>query len=553
MNEIQRIDPSRKGDRRVLLLSIFAAAFIFFGRFGYDVGAGDQDEFLPLLVRRLTNDVLLNDWFVNAQLDAFSIRLPLVIVLQPVSSVLGVTTSVLLVYVCAFIMIAVAVHLLVRTLFESELAALISTVSCLGVTKLWTLGGNDIITSMLVPSMIAWAFALWAFLWMTREKPGRAGLLCGLSILFQPLVGIHMTLLCSGVVMICLWLDSSRSMSIRRVLSSLRIPVLAFAAGSPVLLSILLDQVQEPLSPESMAIFTSFRAPHHFLPDAFNSEMAKRFLFLALLGIGGSRICFTRMSRRARSVLFSALILTSLALGGAYINEQYLHISNITKLQLFKYSVTGKLLLVIIISGIITEGIIPHRYIENLSRWSRHPRAWKSVAFAFILLVLGAVTYAPLTIRNLPFLVRNDSPDAELYAWIKSNTPVDAIFAVPPDHSGFQYHSSRAQYVNFKAFPYHEQDIREWYRRITTQSPLPGASITESTVSFPQSRGTSGLHDLVLSYASADDLQLYKFATQESVHYLLRRRAIENAGAPGPVTEVFSNPQWYLYLVTQTK
>lgn len=583
-------------DRCALLVSIFATAFVFFGRFGYDVGTGDQDEFMPLLIHLLDATVLGGDWFVNTQLESFSIRLPLVIVLEPLASLFSPSSAVFIVYICAFVLAVTATHLLARMLFQSNLVAVIATVTGLGITKLWTLGGNDVLTTMLVPSMVAWACALWALLAATRKQFGLSGVWCGIAILFQPLVGIHMTLLCSVIVLTELVgeranLDLGRTTwtAVCKVLwSAVKIPVIALVVGTPVLLPVFLAQIKNPLSVESLFIYTLFRAPHHFIPAAFNQIMMWRFFALALTGIaalfwivrsGNAEVKTAsdqtasnhaasdqtatnhaasdpheprrthRTSERTSRILFTALSIISLLLITAYLNASYLHIATLTQLQLFKISVIGKLLLVMVISEVIFSWLVAERFTEKLSSWLTRPLVWRSTAAAVLLLLTGAWTYAPLTARNLPAVSRASSPEAELYAWIREHTSPEAIFAVPPDHSGFTYYAKRARYVNFKAFPYHEKDIQEWYRRILTQTPLSGASFSESGITLPDSRGMSGLKKSVESYESANNFILYEFASKEEVQYILRRTPIDPPETPDLIHVVFQNRQWHLYRV----
>jgi len=561
VNKREMTDEKTQAGRRALLFSIFTTAFVFFGRFGYDIGTGDQDEFLPFLVHVLDKAVLSNDWFVGAQVDGFNIRLPLVILLKPLATVLNPPSAVLIVYVCSFILASWATFLIARFIFDTDLVAVVATIIGLGVTKLWTLGGNDILTSMLVPSMVAWACALWAFLELIRGRPGRSGVLCGLAILFQPLVGIHMTLLCSTIVV----LDQFRGRSqhnlklnslnnqgrIKRVWQAVQIPAVALAAGSAVLLPIFLDQWQHPLSPDSMAIFTLFRAPHHFIPVSFNQNMMWRFVALMLLAV--LALFRPGLHQRSRQLLISALSIVILLLIVAYLNAVYLHVPILTKLQLFKFSVIGKLLAVVIISATVFSWILSDRLRDQLSSWLRHRWLWRSSAILFLVLLVSAWTYPPLTARNLPAVLRVKSTDAELYAWIVQNTQPEAVFTVPPDHTGFSYYARRPQYVNFKAFPYHEQDIQEWYRRVRRQASLTESAVSEPSEFISGSGGVSGLKELVKLYESATDTNLQRFAQNEGIQYILRRTPIKYSGPPDLINKVFHNRHWQLYRIDKAK
>jgi hypothetical protein len=52
--------------------------------------------------------------------------------------------------------------------------------------------------------------------------------------------------------------------------------------------------------------------------------------------------------------------------------------------------------------------------------------------------------------------------------WVRTNTPVDAVFLVPPDDSVFRLEAHRAIIVNFKHVPQLSAELIEWSRRLKT-------------------------------------------------------------------------------------
>jgi Domain of unknown function (DUF6798) len=395
-------------------------------------------------------------------------------------------------------------------------------------------------------------------------------------------VGIHMTFLSSVVVVAGMSGDYSIRGLKENFWSYMRLPLTALLFGSPVLIPVFLDQMNQPLSQESLVVFTLYRAPHHFIPDAFNQDMTWRFFILFLTGAAGlflmrppgSNKLGTETDQfaanqqepdRTRRILIAALSFISLVLIVAYLNVWNLQIATLTKLQLFKYSVSGKLILVTIISWVIGSRLSSGRVFEILTSLVHGRWLWQGTALAFFILVVSSWFYAPLTARNLPAVSRVTSPDAELYLWIQGHTPADAVFSIPPDHSGFSYYATRSQYVNFKAFPYHEDDIQEWYRRILTQNSASESSnrkkdniLRESggvtdEVAGDISGGVPEMRDLVEIYESANDFSLYNFARKEGVQYVLRRNPLDLSGPSGRFSEVFRNRDWHLYRVEKTQ
>ncbi len=56
----------------VLLLLFGFGLYVF--RFGYGFGTSDQDEFIPYLLSLIDPALFENDWFVQTQQAAFSVR-----------------------------------------------------------------------------------------------------------------------------------------------------------------------------------------------------------------------------------------------------------------------------------------------------------------------------------------------------------------------------------------------------------------------------------------------------------------------------------------------
>ncbi|MGH7214562.1 MAG: DUF6798 domain-containing protein, partial [Tepidisphaeraceae bacterium] len=64
-------------------------------------------------------------------------------------------------------------------------------------------------------------------------------------------------------------------------------------------------------------------------------------------------------------------------------------------------------------------------------------------------------------------VVENDPPDyLEMCAWARDNTPVDAVFLVPPHEQSFRLHARRAIYINFKAVAQLSDELAEWRDRM---------------------------------------------------------------------------------------
>jgi hypothetical protein len=100
----------------------------------------------------------------------------------------------------------------------------------------------------------------------------------------------------------------------------------------------------------------------------------------------------------------------------------------------------------------------------------------------------------------------------EAFKWIEENTPEDAVFAIPPSLTGFQIHTSRAQYVNFKAYPFDSSQSTEWLRRLRTIAPvsevLPG--------------GVPLLRNFESSYTAQSPARMGSVLLEEGIDFVFR-------------------------------
>lgn len=100
--------------------------------------------------------------------------------------------------------------------------------------------------------------------------------------------------------------------------------------------------------------------------------------------------------------------------------------------------------------------------------------------------------------------------DEALYAWVRTNTPHDAIFAVPPDCSPFRLETSRAVIVDWKCMPLLPADQREWLRRHERQA----------------GRAIDSEDDAIAAYATLDAARAERLADEFGCRYVVldRRR-----------------------------
>lgn len=139
-----------------------------------------------------------------------------------------------------------------------------------------------------------------------------------------------------------------------------------------------------------------------------------------------------------------------------------------TSAQPFKLAVLVRLVSVIAISC-VAAGFLERLAMDTAPR-TLMPHAERRIQQTALLVVLTAAML-PLVSdywreRALPFLSEERVQMYTLGEHIYTTTPPDALVIVPPDWSGFQFASRRAQWVSFKAFPFEEAGVQRWKERL---------------------------------------------------------------------------------------
>ena len=517
-----------------LLIGCFA---IYLYRFGYGFGTSDQDEFLPYLLHLLNPELFNQDWFVQAQISSFGIRTYTVYTIFPFAKLFSPFYAVTILYVVCWFGISAGLYLLAYEMSKNRLVAIASVVVSLVLTPFWTLGGNDLVHSMLVPSMFAWMLGVWALAMYVRNNIIRPALFAGLSTLFQALVGLQLALLIGLLLLfdLCTKKTPGRVFLRKAVLFSGFFAVCA----SPALIPLIDQQLSPsnwsaaPDQPSLFYIMAAFRNPHHYLFHSFSEE--RTFLFGILLGIGtitlvlGQLLKSTLDTRFATGAIVSILIVCAVA----YVGTELYPILFVAKLQLFKLTVVGKIILIIVTCSFITH-VFPERVQRSVERLLfNHPF---SVLGILIALYLGLLLtdMDRFTSKIYPFSHRTDEPK-QIAFWSQRQTSPNAVFAIPPSWSGFRSHSHRSIVINHKSFPYKDPEIYTWFERLTAMAPLD----------LPERSDASLIASLDSAYEALPLDALEKLEEQYGFEYLVRSTPLPS---PNPLFKsILVAGEWRVY------
>ncbi|ARA92036.1 hypothetical protein AWN76_001860 [Rhodothermaceae bacterium RA] len=502
------------------------ALVLYLLRFSYDYAASDQDELIPFLLHRLDPSLFAHDWFVQTQAGSFNVRTYVVLLLHGLALVLPVWAAVLTLYVAAWTLIATAVYHLGRLLTGDRVAAALAVVAALALTPQWTLGGNDLVHRMFVPSMLAWGLGLWGLGQALRHRTAPAALLLGLATWAQALVGLQL----AGLTGLMLLADR-RSASPQRRYGPARFAALYVLTAAPSVVPLLLLQYGSPppgASPDDLFYIQAvFRTPHHYLPSAFPRRALLRFGLL--LGLGSGALAWLHRRGQVRHVRRLGVLL--LAMAGlcllAVVCTELRPVLAVAELQLFKTTVLAKVILLIGIARVAAQ-LLPARLRRLPEALLRSRRRCGMAA------VLLAALALFLMLRALEWPGLSRSPDAvalrAVEAWARTATPQDAVFAVPPSDDRFRSRAQRAIVVNFKAFPHQDTAMLAWFERLQALAPI----------GRPPRGGAAILDDLDRAFEHLTLAELLPLSRSYGFTYVLRR-------TPLPLDPVYADPSVQVY------
>jgi hypothetical protein len=158
-----------------------------------------------------------------------------------------------------------------------------------------------------------------------------------------------------------------------------------------------------------------------------------------------------------------------------------------------------------------------------------------ATGFAY-LLVLACIflKVGPMYKEARP-LARVGTPLEQVETWARTNTPTDAVFAVPPTWSSFRSHARRAIVINFKSFPYRDALIYTWFERLTDLAPAP----------LPDQPDPDLQARLDSAFLHQPAGALHRTAMRYDTDYVVQDRALEDTR----FVEVFRAAPWIVYEV----
>jgi Domain of unknown function (DUF6798) len=120
----------------------------------------------------------------------------------------------------------------------------------------------------------------------------------------------------------------------------------------------------------------------------------------------------------------------------------------------------------------------------------------------------------------------------------REQTPIDAVFVVPPNEEEFRVTARRAIVVNFKGVPQLSGELREWRDRLCRVLDLPDLN------GLPRRRFDRTMEAIARRYDEVPADHLIDVARYYGARYVVTER---EAAFPPPARQVFESGRFHLY------
>lgn len=507
---------------------LVAAGVLFFLRFGYEYGAGDHDELLSLLLYQLDSELFSRDWFVLDQGSQFTVRTPFLWLMQGVTWFLPLWAATLLVFLLGWLGVAWGLYQLAEALGASPVAATASTLLVLVGIPTWTLGGNSLAPNLLAPEMLGWALALPAVRFAIQMRWVWAGVLLVLTSYLHLIVGALVT----GALMLMFLLGALGSSPRERWRQALQLGATVLLGALPMIIAIAKYRASgdllPPEGPSPFFLFAELRLPHHYLPSEYPLGRWVRFSLLILAGLAG--LAYMRHRQQRMHVTERLLLAIGLICAAAFPLIVMGRLLFIAQFQPFKLTVLANALLGIAICTSLASAL-PRR----LRAWGGfRPSTSTGLAIGLVALLGLGLSTGLLDERVGPWARESDS-FAAVETWIGQNTPLDALVAAPPNRSTFRIGTRRSVVVTFKAAPFNDIAMQEWYQRL--RNLVPAADTLRA-------RGLEFGQQLDRAYMFNGRADWDRLASSYGMTHVIQDR---RGGQPPSGRAVFESGPWVVY------
>ena len=439
---------------------------------GYYFADIDHIEQLPIILRKINDSYLINDFFVNSTSGFgpryyYSVSIAFLIRFISLPTLFFSLTLISNTFV-AFITILVTKHFYENNTTISYIASiLVMFVSTVG------LGSDEIMyANALLPDRIAFPLIMLSFLLLIRKQIIASVIIAGIASLFHILIGLGYGGIFILAYLINSILDKNFKNNIKPILLSSFI-LLAFSLITfiPYFLTATI-KIHET---EFNSIYAYFRHPHHCKPGYFISfiDIIK---IIILFGLAVISTTWDRYTYSLNFIIIVSIIISLLLILG-YVFVEIEPTRFFVTLQTFRYLNILKWLSLILISGLII------RFFEKFYLFDRLFTSFYKLKPIYYILFISFSVFIAIKVAFKPKLefatdfnskyfnpkftlsdYNNDETD--IANFIKENTNKNALFLTPPNFGKLRFFAKRAIVIDFKAFPFSDIAMKEWKNRI---------------------------------------------------------------------------------------
>lgn len=565
---IMQEPPTGRTQYLSIILVIFILALLSVIFQGHQFGLGNELEYSAWIFRLHSGGTfLVNDWYLSTPILHPNIVIPL----SWLAKVLPLDITFLLAHVFTRLLLCAGVYLLSYSMFSRSDVALLAIVTTILFPRI-SLGGHYAHAAHFEANFLGFALAVLVIAFLVQGLLDRrfytySAITLGVLLNLHFFIGLHLS-----AIFILFFLFAGRSQ--RKEL--IRLIPLTFLLSAPTFIPIFIKYVTQSriLSSREVAEILAFRHPHHHSPFTWHPFSIVAFLYYTLFWL----FLHFRYESRGKIVERTIFLYVCITAMVHIIFVELIPLGFVAYLQSFRQTVLFTIFVSLYLAYFIIE-LIERRHpvamiLAILLVVSfRFPRLFIPISFVVLLLYLIWLKQIPSQRIQLPvfaspgriyllsigsiatvvllilsaqgyfnpifhhLLGRDEhfrrtilSPEAELNdvcGWIKTHTPTDAVFIIPPTIEGFRVRAERACVVDFKSMTFTNKEMWEWIDRISRIGQVLRAigdtSITPAKEEYSR-RALNRLHQIRFRAPVEEILyQGYITHTTTDIEHLSRR------------------------------
>src|SRR3989344_2867508 len=470
-----------------MIRSIVFLSLIFPFLYKYSFVSSNQYEQIPIILRFISGNYLVNDWFLNTA-SKFGPRYFFSVYMAGLNQITNLPVIFFFHFVVTVFLISQATYKLSDSIAKDHLSSILTVIVIL-FGQTFSLGGNILVTGDFTVTQLSLAFSLLAISCLFRDKILLSSLLYIISAYYHPLIGFESFFIFNTSYVVYLTVTGLKKnipdLLKRGILPFfiICIPLIYLYGALPA------DNIPGVLKIQIPAMM---RGRHHYLPTAYPlADYLMFFLFLAISLLG-----FIKFKRywpgKIKILTYSAVaICTALIILGSfslYFYPLYLPVvMQPFRLTIYVYWLLMTGLTTVIFNGIKNNklpsylAIIPV-FLPVAGKITGSGKAGLAAVFLGFLFILfynrtGKTALTALFLIyfslwryhgkfNFSNYYQFRDQETEIEEYIRGNTPADAVFLVPPDLEKFRLVAGRAIVADWKSFPFHPGDYYQWYKRM---------------------------------------------------------------------------------------